>query len=199
MNSTTYRPRNIRSPFQPTRRVQLKASNYEEMNRPVHPVREELDKVIGTYNLIAVIKEDTATLATMSHIGGLIAFICSLSRDGKVISEGRGATVLGPNNKWLSRAVESAFNSALSDAVIRSTKVLGTFLSSTGSAVSLEAAYGEMEAQKNSEPSTEKQRNYLYQLITQNVDDEEEREQRLSQVDELSKQEACRMIEEFKR
>jgi hypothetical protein len=187
------------SPYQPTRQVQLKASNYQEMNRPVHPVREEMDKVIGQYNLTAVIREDTATLATMNHVGGLIAFICSLMKDGKVISEGRGATVLGPNNKWLTRAVESAFNSALSDAVIRSTKVLGTFLSSTGSAVSLESAYGEIEAQKNSEPSTEKQRNYLYQLITQNVDDEEEREQRLSQVDELSKQEACRMIEELKR
>jgi ABC-type proline/glycine betaine transport system ATPase subunit len=179
--------------------VQLKASNYQEMNRPVHPVREEIDKVIGQYNLTAVIKEDTATLATMKHVGGLIAFICSLMKDGKVISEGRGATVLGPNNKWLTKAVENAFNSALSDAVIRSTKVLGTFLSASGSAVSLEAAYGEIEAQKNNEPSTEKQRNYLYQLITQNVDDEEEREQRLSQVDELSKQEACRMIEELKR
>jgi hypothetical protein len=199
MNTTTYRPRNIRSPFQPARQVQLKASNYQEMNRPVHPVTEEINKVLGSYALTAVIREDTATLATMKHIGGMIAFICSLSRDGKVISEGRGATVLGPNNKWLSRAVESAFNSALSDAVMRSTKVLGTFLSPSGSAVSLEAAYSEMEAQKNSEPSTEKQRNYLYQLITQNVDDEEEREQRLSQIDELSKQEACCMIEELKR
>lgn len=199
MNSTAYKPRHIRSPFQPARQVQLKASNYQEMNHPVHPVTEEINKVLGSYNLTAVIKEDTATLTTMKHIGGMIAFICSLSRDGKVISEGRGATLLGPNNKWLTRAVESAFNSALADAVIKSTKVLGTFLSPSGSAISLEAAYGEIESQKNSEPSTEKQRNYLYQLITQNVDDEEEREQQLAQVDQLSKKEACVAIEQFKR
>ncbi len=199
MNTTTYRPRNIRSPFQPTRQVQRKPHVPQEVDRLVHPVREEIDKVIGSYQLEAEVKEDTETLSTMREVGGMIAILCILKRQGKIISIGRGATVLGPNNKWLTRAVESAFNSALSDAVIRSTKVLGTFLSPSGSAVSLEAAYSAMEAQKNSEPSTEKQRNYLYQLITQNVDDEEEREQRLSQIDELSKPEACRLIEEYKR
>lgn len=195
--NTTYKPRRIHSPYQPTRPVQLKASNYQEMNRPVHPVREEIDKVLGSYALTAVIKEDTATLATMNHVGGLIAFICSLSRDGKVISEGRGATVLGPNNKWLTRAVESALNSALSDAVIRSTKVLGTFLSTSGSAVSIEEAYSAMETQKNSEPATDKQISYLRQLIQTNVDDDQERDRWESQLHEMSKREACAAIEQF--
>lgn len=196
MNSTTYKPRHVRSPFQPAhavRRVQYNESP------AVHPVREEIDKVIGTYNLTAVIKEDALTLSTMRHVGGLLAFLCTLMKDGKVISEGRGATVLGPNNKWLTKAVQGAANSALSDACIRASKVLGTFLSSSGSAVSLEEAYKTLEVQENAAPATEKQRNYLYQLITQNVDDEEEREQRLSQVDQLSKKEACAAIEQFKR
>lgn len=195
--NTTYKPRRIYSPYQPAQKVQLKASNYQQMNKPVHPVREEMDKVLGSYALTAVIKEDTATLATMKHVGGLIAFICSLSRDGKVISEGRGATVLGPNNKWLTRAVESAFNSALSDAVIRSTKVLGTFLSTSGSAVSIEEAYNAMESQKNSEPATDKQISYLHQLIQTNVEDDQERDQWESRLSEMSKREACAAIEQF--
>lgn len=197
MNTTAYRPRSVRSPFQPTRKVQLKASTYQEMNRPVHPVREELDKVIGTYNLTAVIKEDTATLSALKHIGGMVALICSLSRDGKIIAEGRGATVLGPNNKWLTKAVESAANSALSESMIKATRVLGTLLSPMGSAVSLEEAYSAIETQKNSEPATDKQISYLRQLIQTNVDDDQERDSWESQLHDMSKREACAAIEQF--
>jgi hypothetical protein len=185
------------SPYQPTRQVQLKASNYQELNRPIHPVREEMDKVIGSYQLEAEVKEDTETLSAMRNVGGMIAILCTLKRQGKIISIGRGATVLGPNNKWLTRAVESAFNSALSDAVIRSTKVLGTFLSPSGSAVSLEEVYNTMEIQKNSEPATDKQISYLRQLIQTNVDDDQERDQWESQLHEMSKREACAAIEQF--
>lgn len=194
MNNTATMKRYVRSPFQPTQRAQ---KTYAEQNHSVHPVREEIDRVLGSYSLTAEIREDTQTLATMKHIGGMIAFICSLSRDGKVIAEGRGATVLGPNNKWLTRAVESAFNSALSDAVIRSTKVLGTFLSTAGSSVSLEEAYTAVEKEKNSEPATDKQISYLRQLIQINVEDDQERDQWESQLGEMSKREACVAIEQF--
>lgn len=193
--NTTYTKR-FPSPFQP-QQLRKKAFNVQGSNRPIHPVREEIDKIIGSYNLTATIKEDAQTLATMKHIGGMIAFICSLSRDGKVIAEGRGATVLGPNNKWLSRAIESAANSALSESMIKATKVLGTFLSPSGSAVSLEEAYSAMQTQKNSEPASEKQKNYLVQLIQVNVEDEDEREQQISQIEDISKSEASALIQSF--
>jgi hypothetical protein len=191
MKSAIYSKR-IPSPFQPK-----KEFNVREMNHAVHPVREEINRVIGTYNLTAIIREDTQTLTAMKHVGGMIAFICSLSRDGKIIAEGRGATVIGPNNKWLTRAVESAFNSALSDAVIRSTKVLGTFLATSGSAISLEEAYREVEAQKNAEPATDKQISYLRQLIQSNIEDDHERDQWESLLTDMSKREACAAIEQF--
>jgi hypothetical protein len=81
--------------------------------------------------------------------------------------------------------------------VIRSTKVLGTFLSTSGSAVSVEEAYNAMETQKNSEPATDKQISYLRQLIQTNVDDDRERDRWESQLHEMSKREACAAIEQF--
>lgn len=151
------------------------------------PVRDEVEAILGSHVLTAVIEEDLQTLAAMKHVDGLVAFLCTLLKDGKVISQGRGSAVLGPNSKFIKRTVASAFNSALADASIRATKVLGTFLGTTHDAYEVE------------ELATEKQREYLRQLVHQNVEDEDERERWESQLSELTKAEASKAIESFRR
>lgn len=190
---TAYRP-NIISPVQA---MQKKAFDVRDKK---HPIREEIAKCVGTYNLTAVVEEDFQTQATMKHIPGLISFLCTLLKDGKVIAQGYGSSILNSSNKFLRRAVSSAFNSALADATIRATKVLDTFRNPDDSAIS--AAIDEAYEERNRNefiPITEKQKNYLFELIQTNVDDEEERHRWESQIDQFSKDEASEAIQNFKR
>ena len=152
------------------------------------PVRDEVEAILGSHVLTAVIEEDLQTLAAMKHVDGLIAFLCTLLKDGKVISQGRGSAVLGPNSKFIKRTVASAFNSALADASIRATKVLGTFLGTTHDAY-----------EDAPDLATDKQREFLRQLVHQNIEDEDERERWESQISELTKSEASKAIESFRR
>ena len=164
-----------------------------------HPVRQEIERSIGTFNLTAEVKEDTQTLTEMKHVEGLVAFLCVLKKDGRVIAQGRGSTVINPANRYISRAVHSAFNSSLSDAVIRATKVLDTVHPNPETLRTGVSKNPTMGAQDAFEPATDKQRHYLAELIALNVDDENEREQRQAQIGELTKSEASRMIESFRR
>lgn len=156
------------------------------------PVRELVQKCAGTYNLVAVVEEDVQTLTAMKHIDGLVAFMCTLLKDGRMIAQGRGSAKFNP--RFISRAVNTAFNSAISDSVIRATKVLDTLRNDAG----IPDAYGANTAEL-SVPATDKQQEYLRQLIQINVEDDAERARRESQLSELTKQEASRMIESFRR
>lgn len=188
---TAYNPR-IASPFQ------VKQEKSFDVQNKKHPVREEIEKCIGTYNLTAVVEEDLATQTTMK-MPGLISFLCTLLKDGRVVSQGRGNSVLNPTNRFLQRAVSSAFNSALADAAIRATKVLDTFRTSCGSniSVALEEAYKTKE--NVFELATDKQKSYLLELVSLNVNDEDERKKWESQIDEITKDEASAAIQSFKR
>lgn len=175
MYTATYR--------KPKANLAIQQTNATELG----PVRTEIESILGSHSLTAIIEEDLQTLATMKHVDGLVAFLCTLLKDGRVISQGRGSAVLGPSSKFIKRTVASAFNSALADASIRATKVLGTFLGT---------ARDEQEAV---EAATEKQRDYLRQLVHQNIEDDDERERWESQISELTKVEASRAIESFRR
>ncbi len=175
MNTTTYRRRSAPTAYT----VRKKGSQ--------DPVRELVQKCAGTYNLVAVVEEDVQTLTAMKHVEGLVAFMCTLLKDGRMIAQGRGSAVYNP--RFISRAVNTAFNSAISDSVIRATKVLDTLR--TGDLVS--------QGNETSELATEKQREYLSQLISINVSDDDEKERWASQLHELTKQEASKLIEQFRR
>lgn len=190
---TAYKP-SIISPFQV---MQKKTFDVQDKK---HPVREEIERCVGNYNLTAVIEEDIQTQATMRHFPGLISFLCTLLKDGRVVAQGRGSAILSSTNKFLRRAVSSAFNSSVAEAAIKATKVLDTFRNPDDSAVSvaLDEAY---EARGRNEfiPSTEKQKSYLFELIHTNIADEDERRRWESQIDQLSKDEASEAIQSLKR
>ena len=189
---TAYKP-SIISPYQT-----MQKKTFDTRDKK-HPAREEIERCVGTYNLTAVIEEDIQTQAIMK-IPGLISFLCTLLKDGRVIAQGYGSSILSSTNKFFQRAVSSAFNSSLADATIRATKVLDTFRNPDKSAISsaLDDAY---EARSKNEfmGITEKQKSYLFELIQTNVDDKEERHRWESQIGQLSKDEASEAIQNFKR
>jgi len=144
----------------------------------------------GEYTVTARFEEDKETVRTLPKLKGLIAFLCTLERDGEVIGQGRGSALLSSTNRYMDRLLRTAFNSALVDAVIRSAKVLDTFSGPVQQELPEEVQNAQQQA-------TEKQVRYLEQLI-QGLPDEREREHWQQQLTALTKQEASDLIARFK-
>lgn len=190
MNNTAYKTR-VPSPFQMARKPAYKRPEQTDT------VREEMNKLLGTYQFSATFEEDTQTAATLKHIPGIIAFVCTLKKGDRVIGQGRGTTVINQVNRFIVRTINFAFNSALIDAVVRSTKILDVFRPDAtphpwnGPSVETSDSY------ESGENITDKQKSYLLQLIQTNVADEDERENLVAQIDEYTKEEASQAIKRF--
>lgn len=186
----TYKTR-IPSPFQVARKPKFPPVENTDT------VRDEVKKLLGTYQFSATFEEDTQTATTLKHIPGLIAFICTIRKGDKVIGQGRGTTVINQVNRFIVRTINYAFNASLVDAVIRSTKILDVFRPDA----TPHAWNGANSASPDAEVAdiaTPKQVDYLRQLIQVNCD-EDERENMEAQLGELSKSEASDMIKSFQR
>lgn len=167
------------------------------MQNKEHPIRDIIKKCVGTYNIVAVVEEDTQTLDAMKQTTGLISFLCTITKNNNVLAQGRGSAILSPTNRFINRAVYSAFNSALADGFIRSTKVLDTFRTNaeeSGAGVALGEAYQADSVE--STPATLRQLEYLKQLLQVNAD-EEVRDKWMSNLDTLTKFEASELIQQY--
>src|SRR3989338_6881665 len=118
--NTAYKTR-VPSPFQVARKP------YVPPVEKTDTVREEVRKLLGTYDFSATFEVDTQTATTLKHIPGLIAFLCTIKKGDRVIGQGRGTTVINQVNRFIVRTINFAFNAALIDAVVRSTKILDVF------------------------------------------------------------------------
>ncbi|MGD0328452.1 MAG: hypothetical protein ABSB00_01920 [Minisyncoccia bacterium] len=193
MNQTYYRKPavSVVSPFQlkPQHPIELMRAKVYDLQDKENPIRSEIDKCLGTHTIKAVVEEDLQTLNLMG-VDGLVSFLCTMTKDGRVLSQGRGSAMIGPTNKFFGRAIACAFNSALADAAIRASKVLDLIRDKSGA----EESYGDSA----SEPATEKQLEYLRQLIQVKVTDDSQRRQWEEQLGELTKDAASAAIQSFK-
>lgn len=171
----------------PIRRAELERDAYD-VRDPRHPVREVIARFVGTHTIQAKVEVDRQTLEAMPNTHGLIAFLATLTNGNRIISQGRGSVVIGPNNKWMDRAVHSAFNSAVSDAVIRATKVLDTL-----SGITIDQHQGG-GSRGGTDKASEKQIEFLRTLISRYVSAPSERRQLLQGLETITKKEACDMI-----
>ncbi|MBU6323235.1 hypothetical protein KGQ55_00925 [Patescibacteria group bacterium] len=189
MNQTSYRSR--LSPYQlkPQHPIDVMRAKVYDVQDKENPIRAEIEKCIGTHTIKAVVEEDRQTLDAMG-VDGLISFLCTMTKDGRVLSQGRGSAMIGPQNRFFQRTVACAFNSALADAAIRATKVLDQLRDKSGA----EETYEDSAP----EPATDKQREYLKQLIQANVRDESALATWMNRIGEISKSEASDAIKSFK-
>ncbi|MSU74615.1 hypothetical protein EXS57_02440 [Candidatus Kaiserbacteria bacterium] len=166
-----------------------------------NPARAVMQKCIGTYKIQFVVEEDLPTVNTMKR-EGLISFLCTLlDKDGHVLSQGRGSAMLNENNyRYLSRSVHSAFNSSIADSIIRATKVLDIVRTNTEDSridATLREAYKPHQEESSSfDQITPKQRQYLLQLASINLD-EGDGEQFAAGIDSMTRQEASEAIKRF--
>ncbi|MCX6757615.1 MAG: hypothetical protein NTZ44_01910 [Candidatus Nomurabacteria bacterium] len=166
-------------------------SPYGKTQEKKSPIQEELDKSIGTFNLTAIVKEDTDTASQLSHIPGLISLICTLKLGDKVIGIGRGSATLNRMNRVVERGVRYSFGNALVDAVVRGVKNLDTlYFQSTNQGENNFTSSGVLE----DEPASDKQKSYLQKLITLNITDIKERNKWELELNQLTKNQASDKI-----
>ena len=190
---TQYKTRAVRSPFQPhpVKQAQEKVLN---MNDEQNPVRQILAKLCQTqYALSATFSPDTGIMSVLKT-PGLIAVKCELSLQGKgLVGIGHGSTAISKLNKGLDRALYSCLNGALMSAINSACKSLDV--------IRLEGGQGQLgEAYKavrgeETQPATDKQKSYLRELILLNAEDDTDRQQRINQISELTKEEASQQIQ----
>ena len=173
----------ISSPYQ----VQKKVIVQEKKS----PIQEEVEKNIGTFNLTVQVEEDKDTISKFSHIENFIAFIATIKQGSETLGIGRGSAVLNRLNKWVSRGVRYAYCQSITDAIIRSVKTLDALYIQATEPKDTNISVGEVDY------ATDKQKNYLRELIQANVIDESKRKYWEAQINQLTKDEASEKIQSF--
>lgn len=182
MNNTTYaKPRRLQGNYG-------SVASEVKPTTTVHPIKAEIAKHIGNFVFSASFEEDKEANEAFKT-EAVIAYRCVLKHNDKVIGIGRGLNVLSGDNRYLSKSVRWALSGSLIDAVTRATK--------------LPALNGEHipDFGTNNIASefmaTDKQKSYLKELIM-GLPEEDEREELLSNLDSMSKEDASELIQQLK-
>lgn len=198
-NNTNYKPRAFGiapvSPYKSQPVAKKSAVGISVENNPV--VMKEIARHVGQLNLTVVTKIDTETIA-MLKISGLIAFLCQIEQDGKVLAIGRSNAVVSERNKYFDRVIKSAADYALVDCISKLVRLEALSINSSPQAqgkkeVTLTDAYEAVES-RGVEMATDKQKNYLLQLLYQNHSDEGIIESESQKINSYSKKEASDAI-----
>lgn len=170
---------------------------YGQTTAPVqHPIRAEIEKHLGVYDITATFEEDMQTSAIFNH-PGMIAYLCTLKIGAKVIGQGRGMSVLSQSNRYIANSVKFAFSSALTDACVRAGKFPNAFIKGDSDVVPTFGMNTDSYSASTYQ-ATDSQKKFLKQLIDSKVDNEDEKNQLFSNLDTMSKQDASDLIAKLK-
>jgi len=167
------------------------------------------EKIASIYGFSASFKKDAETLESFHSIDGLVAYVCSLSRNGIIIGEGRGAAQLKNNGNDPNKTLKMAQKSAYLDSVIRSTGLSDIFTQDLED-MPLESIQAGDESNPNDiphEPAEDsggyddrislKQKKFLDDLAYDHIEDEGERDRFLANLDSFSRNDASDAIQNF--
>lgn len=164
------------------------------------------EKLSSIYNLTSIFEKDIETLEMLGNVDGVVCYVCNLkSNNGNIVGQGRGSDSLDKNNGDYNKTIKMAQKRAYVDAIIRTTGLSDIFTQDVEDATNREFLNENNEIFINSQQDnvsndfeqdviTNKQRNLLSKLILEKFPEEDEQEEKLSMLDNLSKQEASSMI-----
>jgi len=159
-----------------------------------NPIRLMLQKLCQpNLNLCASFSPDIGVMSALNKTPGLIAVKCELSLEGRPLGIGHGSTAVSRLNKGLDRALYSCLNGALMSAINSACKSLDV-IRLEGTQEQLGEAYRAPQGQE-AQLASDKQKSYLRELILVNCEDDTDRQERINQLDTLTKQEASEQIQ----
>ncbi|MDD2325326.1 MAG: hypothetical protein PHW63_04895 [Alphaproteobacteria bacterium] len=178
------------------------------------------EKLASIYNLVATFEKDTESLEMLGNDKGTVAFVCTLSRFGEIVGQGRGSDTMQRNGNDPNKTLKMCQKRSYVDAVIRSTGLSDIFTqdiedmepeqienkSQATKPDKYESWMDDLEAQSRkplekafSRPDntiTDKQKKLLISLANQKCEPEE-REMLLESIDSMEKMEAAHVIKEL--
>lgn len=206
--NTSYQPRPVAPTLSPYQRMRVDAL---DVHREEHPVQREIKRLVGSYPLTIEVTEDNDTLRIMQHIPGMIAFLCSVKKDGQIIGQGRGSSVIGRMSKFVEKTVRVSFNAAIIAGVMHATRALDIladpYVSNMGIEEDVSPSVSDRAPSYSREQYpvreyapvgiTEKQKVFLLGLIRK-IRDKDEQEHWMSQIDGMSRDVASDAIKSLK-
>ena len=124
MNNVVYKPRPILSPIQPLAKPTPNTIDVRNQNHPIH---EEIRKLCdNSFNISVSFEEDVDTLHHFRHIPGMVAILCTLKQNDKLVALGRSCSVLSPSNRYVDRVISGAIGGSFLSAANGAMKILET-------------------------------------------------------------------------
>ena len=167
------------------------------------PVRTEIEKLSKTITLNVSFEPDVPTSEVFSEIP-VAAIICTIKYKDRIIAQGRGFSTITRLNKSIERCAYAAFNGSWMSAAGHACRIFDTMHLNRADEERDEqkAAFAEAyRARHDVDPdrATDKQKDYARQLLSLNVEDEADREQMASTLDDMTKDEISGLIQRFAR
>src|SRR3989344_4779317 len=167
------------------------------------PVRTEIGKLSKTIDLTVSFEPDNQTSEVFSEIP-VAAMICTIKYKYRIIAQGRGFSAISRLNKSIERCAYAAFNGAWMSSAGHACRIFDTMHLNRADEERDEQKTALAEAYRarhdvNPDRATGKQKDYARQLIILNVDDESDREQIASTLDDMTKDEISSLIQRFAR
>ncbi len=188
-----------------------------------HPVQIEIKRLCVSQTFTAEFKEDTEALQTLSTIvPGIVAIVCTISQNGRVISRGHSISTFSVTNKYLTRTIYSAIQGSFTSACYGASKIFESLLTpnTEGQEEKMSEERHLNEKYQNqkysavvvapnipktpkstevvkSDEMTSKQKILLTDLVNQKVSSRECRERYYSQIEACNKFDASEMISSF--
>ncbi len=157
------------------------------------------EKLCSIYNLSATFEKDNETMNAFT-IPGLIAYTCTLSRNGVVQGQGRGCSTLSKCDNDPNKAIKMAEKSSYISATIRTTGLSDIFTSDIGDvSLSVITKIPDKEEYLPVEATTEatitSKQNVLLRSLIFKINNADTRADFLHQLESgLSRQDASEMI-----
>lgn len=162
-----------------------------QVRQRLDPIQQAVQANVGKFNLEISVEEDKETALLLKHLPGpVIAYKCTVRKGTQVLGIGRGSGILSKINKWVDRSIRYTVNASIIDSIVQSVKALDV-LCLQENTDSPDQEINEIEY------ASDKQKNYLRELIRSNISDEGKRKYWESQIEQLTKDEASEKIQSF--
>lgn len=179
------------------------------------------EKLVGIYSLVATFQKDEESLEMLGNQKGTVAYVCTFTRFGEVVGQGRGADSVQRNDNDPNKTIKMAQKRAYVDGAIRTVAISDLFTQdledtdpkNTNNTVSIKKenkhetwmndlenetkkSTGYEEYPNSDNLITAKQRQLLIALANQKCEPEE-REMLLESINSMEKTEASHVIKEL--
>jgi hypothetical protein len=102
-------------------KIMVEGKDYHIIKNKKSMAKGGAEKIGSIFNWQASFKKDSESLEMFGEsVKGTVAFICTLTKDGTFIGEGRGAAMLSRNENDPNRTIKMAQKSAFIDGILRS-------------------------------------------------------------------------------